>query len=575
VNPRKRRSAKQKAKQPQTRPPLATPPLTSEQIATKDQSLQPNDTKLNPDPPQSVHLSQDDSDEQHERAEFESLTEVPTLPWDAIIRNWLRYRQAPTKRSSTLILVSVMLGNFAAGVVYTLLSVARQSISEDLKTSPSLVLWAFTGPSLVAAILSPALGRLGDLRGHRKLYLFGLVGGVFSSLLVGLSPNVYALIVFRTIAAAITTALGPSSLAIIFSTFDREKRVKAMGYWSLVGAGSPVLGVLLGGPLVDHFGWRSMFLAQCPFFLIALVVAIKFIPDTGRRPASKFDAKGAILLGLTTFFLLFGANRGPEWGWTSARVLLCFALAPISLVTFIAWQKKTPDALLPLRLLKIRNVAAGMSSQMLAQFAYIGAGLILINDLLVGEGFFDFSLTKASRATIGRPIVFAIVAPIAGYLAVKYGERATATFGSAMIAVAMGMLAFSEVGGSLVLLVVAIGMAGFGMAFASPSLSASVANAVPEDRLGTIGAVQQLVVQTGSVMGTQVMVSIAAAGSVIGQPRLASSYRLAFYVALGVAIASTVLAAMTRRLPRDPAFTTSSIRRTFASETKAAQAAND
>jgi EmrB/QacA subfamily drug resistance transporter len=521
------------------------------------------------------NLSESDSEEQHERAEFESLTEVPTLPWDAIIRSWLRYRVVPTKRSSTLILISVMLGNFAAGVVFTLLSVARQSIADDLKTSPSLVLWAFTAPSLIAAILAPALGRLGDLRGHRKLYLFGLLGGVFSSLLVGLSPNVYALIAFRTLAAAITTALGPSSLAIIFSTFEREKRVKAMGYWSLVGAGSPVLGVLLGGPLVDHFGWRSMFLAQCPFFLVALVVAIKFIPDTGRRAASKFDVKGAVLLGLTTLFLLFGVNRGPEWGWTSWRVLLCFALAPLSLVSFVAWQKKAPNALLPMRLLKIRNVAAGISSQMLAQFSYLGAGLILINDLLVGKGFFHFSLTKASRATIGRPIVFAIMAPIAGYLAVRFGERATATFGSAMIAVSMGMLAFSKVGGSLVLLIVAIGTAGFGMAFASPSLSATVANAVPEDRLGTIGAVQQLMVQSGSVMGTQVMVSIAAAGSVIGRPRLASSYHVAFQVALVIAILSTVLAAMTRRLPRDTAFPTTSIRKTFAAETSNAQAADD
>jgi EmrB/QacA subfamily drug resistance transporter len=516
-------------------------------------------------------LSQSESDEQHERAEFESLTEVPTLPWDAVIRSWMRYRVVPTKRSSTLILISVMLGNFAAGVVYTLLSVARQTIADDLKTSPSLVLWAFTGPSLVAAILAPALGRLGDLRGHRKLYLVGLIGGVFSSVLVGISPNVYALIAFRTFAAAITTALGPSSLAIIFSSFEREKRVKAMGYWSLVGAGSPVLGVLLGGPLVDHFGWRSMFLAQCPFFLIALVVAFKFIPETPRRTATKFDAKGAVLLGLTTLFLLFGANRGPEWGWTSPRVLLCFGLAPLSLFAFVAWQKKTPNALLPMRLLKIRNVAAGMSSQMLAQFSYIGAGLILINDLLVGKGFFHLTLTKASRATIGRPIVFAIMAPIAGYLAVKYGERVTATFGSAMIVVSMAMLAFTKVGGSLVLLVAAIGMAGFGMAFASPSLSATVANAVPEDRLGTIGAVQQLMVQTGSVMGTQVMVSIAAAGSVLGRPRLASSYHVAFQVALAVALMATFLAALTRRLPRAPAYATTNIRKTFAVETKAAQ----
>jgi MFS family permease len=482
-----------------------------------------------------------------EAAEFEpTFDEVPHLPWDSIMREWVSRRNPNAARSPFGILFAVLLGNFSAGIVFTLLSVARKAISEDLHTTQSLVLWAFTGPTLVAAILAPALGRLGDLRGHRPLYLLALFGGALGSLLVGFSPNVYALIGFRTIAAAATVGLGPSSLAIIFRAFDKEQRVKAMGFWSLVGAGAPVLGVLAGGPMVDRFGWRSMFFAQVPFFVIALIVAIRVIPSVPTRPGSRFDAKGAVLLGLTTLLVLLGANRGPEWGWTDPRVLTFFALAPCSMAAFVSWQQRAEHPLLALQLLKIRNVVGGIGAQMLAQFSYIGAGLFLVNDLLVGKGFFGYTLSDASRSTIARPIAFAVIAPVSGLLAVRFGERVVATMGMACIAFSMLLLVLSRPGSSLAALIIAIAFSGLGMGMASPSLSATVANAVPEHVLGTIGALQQLMVQMGTVIGTQVMVAIVTTHGA----RTASSYRSAFLVALIVAALATVCASLCRRLPR-------------------------
>ncbi len=484
---------------------------------------------------------------QRDGADFEpGLDEVPPIPWDALMRGWVGRRVRRVGRSPWWILFAVLLGNFSAGVVFTLLSVARETIADDLGTSPSLVLWAFTGPTLVGAILAPALGRLGDVRGHRRLYIAALVGGAFGSLLVAWSPNVYALIAFRTIAAAITVGLGPSSLAIIFRAFGQQDRVKAMGYWSLVGAGSPVLGVLVGGPMVERWGWRSMFIAQVPFFLIALIVAIRVIPDMPKRAGAKFDVLGAVLLGATTLLILMGTNRGPEWGWSDPRVLGFFALAPVTLAAFVSWQRKAEHPLLSLRLLRIRNVAAGISAQMLAQFTYLGAGLFLINDLLVGKKFFAYSLSEASRTTIARPIAFALVAPLAGLLAVRVGERVVATTGMMCIAFSMFLLVVSRPGSSIVALIVAIGFSGLGMGMAIPSLSATVANAVPESVLGTIGAVQQLVVQMGSVIGTQVMVAIVTNGG----ERTASSYRSAFIVGMVVALMAVACASLCRRLPR-------------------------
>jgi MFS family permease len=450
--------------------------------------------------------------------------------------------------SRWVVLAVVLLGNFASGVVFTLLSVARKEIALDLGTTQALVLWSFTGPTLAGAVCGPALGRYGDLIGHRRMYVLALFGGLLTSIAVSLSWNVGSLIAFRAVGAAITAALGPSSLALIFRAFEREDRVKAMGYWSLVGAGAPVIGVVIGGPLVEALGWRSMFAAQIPCYVVAVIAAQRYLPETARRELSRFDLRGAVLLGSTTLLLLLAVNRGPAWGWTSAKVLGCFAVVPFTAAAFVWWQRRCEHPLLQLSLFKKRNVAAGIGAQMLAQFSYIGAGLILVNDILVSRPGFGYSLAEASRTTIARPIVFAAVAPFAAYLAVKVGERVTAAFGMAAIALSMLLLLVTRPGSSIVVLVIAIGVSGLGMGVSSPSLSTSVANAVPESRLGAIGAAQQMLIQSASVIGTQVLVTVARSGE---GPATVGGYRLAFTIALLVALAAVACASLLRRAKRN------------------------
>ncbi len=499
---------------------------------------------VSPPPPVAGFVSDEDDATGQIEFEYEAgADEVPRLPWDSVFRDWAARRKTSEVVSPWMVLATVLLGNFAAGIVFTLLSVAREAIAEDLHTRYSLVLWSFTLPTLAGAMLAPALGRYGDIRGHRRLYLIGLGGGAITSLLVGLAPNVYALIFFRTLAAAVTTVLGPSSLAIIFRSFSKESRVQAMGFWSLVGAGAPVLGVLIGAPVVERVGWRAMFLAQAPLFLVALWFGARVIPTLPTKAASAFDWRGAVLLGGATLCILLGANRGAEWGWTHPVVIAGFVAAPVLIAVFVWWQQRAASPLLPMRLLKLRNVSAGIGAQMLAQFSYLGAGLYLVNDLLIGKPFFALSLTSASRATLSRPIAFALIAPIAGWMAVRVGERAVSITGMCCVAASMFLLAWSPPGESLMALRVAIAISGLGMGMAAPALSASVANAVPESLLGTIGAVQQLMVQMGAVLGTQVMVAIATSGG----PGRSEGYRRSFVVAFVVAIGAVASALMCRR----------------------------
>jgi MFS family permease len=442
------------------------------------------------------------------------------------------------------VLAAILMGNFAVGVVFTLLSVARARIAEDLHTTPTLVLWAFTVPSLTSAILAPGIGRLGDLIGHRRVYRFGVVSGFASSLLVASSRNVGMLIGFRTVAAACTATMAPTSLALIFRTFERTERAKAMGYWSIVGAGSPVIGVLIGAPMVEHFGWRSLFLAQAPLYLIALALG-RDIPETPRREVTRFDWPGALSLAVGALLVLLAVNRGPVWGWADNRIVGAFVLSPLVFALFAWIEHNSEHPLLTASLVKHRNVLAGIGAQMFAQFAYIGAGFFLVNDILQDRSRgFGLSLSHAGTATLARPIAFAVISPIGGYLARRLGERITASTGMALLALGIACMTRLRAHGPLLPLVVGIALLGLGMGLASPSLTTSVANAVPEASLGVISGAQQLLVQAASAVGTQVMVTIVAADQLGNDPH---AYVPAFWVAVAFGIAATATALCIRR----------------------------
>jgi hypothetical protein len=168
---------------------------------------------------------------------------------------------------------------------------------------------------LAFAIFGPAAGKLADTYGHRRVYLLGLAGAGLFAAATALSWNATSLIAFRVLGATLGAACGPASMAMINRLFSREARVQAMGYWSLVMAGGPVLGVVAGGPIVEAFGWRWIFVGQVPFVLAGLLIAFALLPASERLPRQPFDAIGAALLGGTTAFAMLALNRGPLMGW--------------------------------------------------------------------------------------------------------------------------------------------------------------------------------------------------------------------------------------------------------------------
>lgn len=501
---------------------------------------------VEPDPSADEHHAQPGTDS-HPAAWHvgtAGVSEAVSVPWPLLARGWIAGRARRGDRYRWWVLWTVLAGLFSVNVTFTVFAVALPRVSRELGTTENTLTWVITGPLLAFGVVAPLLGKAGDLWGHRRLYLLGMAGACLFAALSAAAPSAGALIAVRTLSAVEGAATGTSSMALIFSVFERDDRVKAMGWWSLVGAGGPVLGVALGGPAIEAFGWRWIFIAQVPLTLIAIGVAAAVLHETERRgDASGLDWKGGIAVSLGVTSVLFACNRGPEWGWTSPAVLGSFLLAPIALALFARIESTAPSPLMPLVYLRRRNFSLPIAAQLFSNFAYMG-GFILAPSLL--SQVYGYGESKIGFLVLARPLAFSLVAPIAGYAAVRIGERVSAVAGTSLV---MGsMLVFASLAESSPAMVVllALVLSGAGLGMAQPSISASIANSVDEADLGVASAAQQLITQVGVVAGIQFMKTIQISDRAGGL----GSFRTAYLVGGGVSVFGVIAAAFVRSTDR-------------------------
>ena len=471
--------------------------------------------------------------------------EITVVPWPVLFRRRLATRVRSSDRYRWWILWSVLAGLFAVNVTFTLFAVALPRLARDLESTENTLTWVITGPLLAFGVAAPALGRAGDVYGHKRIYLFGMVGALVATALSAVAWSAGSLIAARVLGGIEGAATGAASMALIFRAFPPDDRVKAMGYWSLIGAGGPVIGVVLGGFVIEEFGWRWVFVAQLPLIAAATLFAAVVLPETERKVRGKLDRTGALTLTVATVSVLFALNRGPEWGWTSPAVLTGFMLGPLAAVAFVFAERRADEPLLPLRYLRHRNFGFAIAAQALSNFAYLG-GFILAPLLL--SKVYEYDVRHISWLVIARPIAFSVSAPIAGYLAVRMGERTAAVVGTSAVVASMLVFAMLDRASSDLVIIGALLLSGIGLGVSSPSVAASVGNAVEEKDLGIASAAQQVMTQVGVVAGIQLMVTIQA--SRVGERGLIGSFQDAYLFGAAVALVGVVCACFLRSYDR-------------------------
>ncbi len=470
--------------------------------------------------------------------------EVAVVAWPLLVRERVSVFVEHHPRRTAMVLVAVLSGLFAVGFTITILSVSLDRIADDFGTDTSVATWVLTGPILTAGVVGPLAGKLADSLGRRRVFVWSLASTAVTAALIAVAPTIEALIGLRILAALLGAGVGPAAMALVMEEFPPSERVRAMGWWSLVGAGAPVLGVVAGGPIVEHVGWRVIFAVQAPVTVVAVVLAAVVLPHGVSRKRGRLDVGGALLLGAGVAALLVYLNRGQAWGWSSPQSLVVLLSAPLFLAAFVIHERRQAEPLIRLDYFRRRNVVAPVTSQAFANFAYMGS-FVLTPQFL--HRAFGYGETRIGLLSIARPIVFAVAAPLAARVTMRVRERNAAVIGSLLLVGSMIALSTLDPGASDLAVMASLALAGAGMGVAGPALSASVANAVDDRDLGVVNATQQAMVQVGIVAGIQVLATVQAAQEPNG---LVASFSRAYWVAAAAALVAMVVAHLVRPTPR-------------------------
>jgi MFS family permease len=491
--------------------------------------------------------------------------------WFSLLTRRVTARAERSPRYQWWALVALLAGLLALNITFTVFVVALPTVKAEFHTNFSVLAWASTGPLLAFGVAAPFFGKVGDLFGHRRLYQFGLLGAMVSAILTATAPDVGMLLFARCLDGVQGAATGTASMAIILELFSREDRVKALGWWSLVGAGGPVLGVTLGSPVIQFFGWRTLFWGQLVLLVIASVVVAVLLPTRrgARRTArAASDGKRASrssvwegmdwvgswsLAGAVTAAMLV-LSIGPIVGWTSAAVFVAGSCAVVLGALFV-WREATfATPLIPTTYWRRRNFMFPMGTKAFSSFAYFGAFFLFP---LLMEQVYGYSVSQVGFISVARPLVFAVSAPIAGYMTVRTGERNATLFGSSALLLSMVLFALLTAGSGLAVIVLALALSGLGMGVLMPATSSSMANELAESEYGVMSSASLLAAQVGEVAGIQVVLTIqesiarrSGLGNVHHSTALLHSFSIAFWVGAVVAALAVGCAFFVRPLAR-------------------------
>jgi len=397
------------------------------------------------------------------------------------------------------VLISVGMGTFMSAldgsVVNTVLPVLNQAFGSDVAT----IEWVVTVYLLIVSGLLLSVGRLGDLRGHKKVYLTGFAIFILASALNGQAPSAVSLIVTRGIQALGAAMLFANSPAILTKNFPSEQRGQALGLQATMTYLGLTAGPSVGGWLADAFGWRAVFYINVPVGGLAMLLSYLYIPSDQRREADEsFDVRGAFLFLAGLIALLLGLNQGHAWGWTSAPVLGLMVLALVLLTIFTRHEMSVRSPMLDLRLFRSQNFSVATLTAVFNYMCVYSVLFLMPFYLIDGRGF---SPAQAGLILTAQPLVMAVVAPLSGTLSDRIGTRLPSTLGLAALGAGLLLLAGLGPTSSIRQVVVFLGVAGLGVGiFTSPNNSALMGSA-PHERQGIAAGILATARNVGMMLG--------------------------------------------------------------------------
>lgn len=415
---------------------------------------------------------------------------------------------APTGRRANpwLTLIAVAIGLFMVNLDGSVVSIANPEIGRQLNASTADLQWVTNSYLIAMAAFLILGGKLGDRVGRRTFYLIGTAGFTVASVAIALSGSIEGVIAFRALQGLFGALLIPNTLGLLRAVFPPQKFGMAVGLWAMVASCSTALGPIVGGLLVEHVNWESVFLINAPIGVVALAFSAFVLPkskdSTGHH---RFDVPGVILLAVGLVSLVFGVVKGETWGWTSAGTLGALAGGLVVLAAFCWYETRVQHPLLPMRLFRSPALTIGTLVTAINFFVMLGVIFFLMMYLQNVRGF---SPVEAGVRTLPLGLATVVASPLGAALTQRFGPRLTMPLGMLLQAAASVWILTWDADSSYGTLwppFLAIGL-GVGMVM-SASSDAIVGNAPKKDG-GVAGGLQATSLQIGGALGTSVLISL-------------------------------------------------------------------
>ena len=451
---------------------------------------------------------------------------------------------ASQSRRKWWVFLAVGIGTFMSALDSSVVNMVLPIIRQHFQSDVAMVEWTVVIYLLVVSSLLLSFGRIGDLRGHKSVYISGFLIFVTASMACGLASSVGLLVAGRAVQALGAAMLLANSPAILTKSFPPSQRGQVLGMQATMTYLGLTVGPSLGGWLTQSFGWRAVFYINVPVGLLAFLLSIRFIeaekPETSHN--ERFDWSGALLFAVGLAALLLGLNQGHAWGWTSLLTLTCLVGAVALLAAFVWMELRVPSPMLDLSLFKQRIFSASTTSAVMNYICLYSVTFLMPFYLLQGRGI---SPAHAGLLLTAQPLIMAVAAPISGALSDRIGSRLLSTSGMAIMSLGLFLLSRLGPDSSTSQILLSLGVTGLGTGiFISPNTSALLGSA-PRQRQGIASGILATARNVGMVLGVglagAILTSITAHN---GTASLFDAIRTGMLVAAAIAVIGVLVSSL-------------------------------
>jgi EmrB/QacA subfamily drug resistance transporter len=430
-----------------------------------------------------------------------SQTVVDKAPQDAVPPSGLRGHPWFT-------LITVAVGVMMVALDGTIVAIANPAIQKDLGATFAEVQWITNGYFLALAVALITAGKLGDRFGHRQTFLIGVIGFAAASGAIGMSSSIGLVVAFRVLQGLFGALLMPAALGLLRATFPAEKLNMAIGIWGMVIGASTAGGPILGGVLVEHVNWQSVFFINVPVGILAVVLGVLILLDHRAVNAPRsFDLLGIGLLSGAMFCLVWALIKAPEWGWGDGRTWTFIVASVVLFGLFAFWETKVREPLVPLGLFRSVPLSAGVVLMVLMAIAFMG-GLFFVTFYL--QNVHGMSPIDAGLHLLPLTGMMIVGSPLAGAMITKLGPRVPLAGGMALTAIAMYGMSTLETDTSSGLMSIWFALLGLGLAPVMVGATEVIVGNAPMELSGVAGGLQQAAMQIGGSLGTAVLGAVMA-----------------------------------------------------------------